>query len=148
MTHERRSVKTRPVRSAPPPLAKYTRSIFAGLAKHTSYIDPALSDHWSGIVGREIADLCRPGRLRGGRTNATLELVAISSAAAAAVQFHDGEIRSKVNAYFGANTVARISVTAAAARHPNQSVGNATGTRADDGKGILSTFFGADDTET
>ena len=102
--------KTKPARSAPPHMRRYSSAILADLAKRTNYVDPRLAADWSKIVGPKSATLCRPGRLLGGRRNAVLELHAINSAAAARLQFDEERLRQAINAYLGPDTVARLTI--------------------------------------
>lgn len=102
--------KTRPARPAPPAIGRYSAKIFADLAGRTRFVDPALAANWTALVGGEIAALCRPGRLTGGRVGATLELHAPSAAAAARAQFEAESIRRRLNDYLGPGRVGRITV--------------------------------------
>ncbi len=104
------SAKTKPARSAPPHVRRYSSEILANLAKRTNYVDPRLAADWSQIVGASSASLCRPGRLLGGRRHAVLEIHAINSAAAARLQFDEERLRQAVNAFLGPETVARLSI--------------------------------------
>ncbi len=115
-------VVTRPARSAPPAVGRIAARIFADLARKTRYVDPNLAADWPRIVGPEIAGLCRPGRLTGGRLGRTLEVFAPNGAAAARVQFEAESIRRKVNELLGPGAVGRIAVRQAGAR-PNDGVG-------------------------
>ena len=116
-----RTIKTKPVRSGPPPVAKYSSKLFATLAQQTKFVDPKLGAQWRTLVGDELAHLCRPGRLTGGRTGCTLEVFTQNAASAAKVQFEAETIRQRVNVFLGPDTVARISVL------HREDVGNSTG---------------------
>lgn len=105
-----KSVKTRPVRAALPAVSRYSSKVLTGLAQRTKYVDPALAERWRSLVGDELASLARPGRLTGGRTGRTLEVIAQTAAAAARVNFDAETIRRKVNTYLGPDTVGRITV--------------------------------------
>lgn len=105
-----RSIKTKPRRSGPPRASKYTSALVANLARHTKFVDPNLSERWTAIVGREIAELCRPGRLTGGKSGRTLEVFAKNAAAAARVQFETETLKRQLNDYLGPGAVARIAV--------------------------------------
>lgn len=102
--------RTRPVRAAPPAIARAASGVFAALARKTKYVDPALAERWPDIAGADIAALCRPGRLVGPRQDRTLEVHAASGAAAAQVQMRAGDIKTRVNAYLGPGAVARIAI--------------------------------------
>lgn len=84
------------------------------LARKTKFADPALSDHWPSIAGKEIAALCRPGRITGAPGARTLEVVAVSGAAAAQLQMQADALKTRVNRYLGPGGVARISLRQAA----------------------------------
>ena len=109
-------VKTRPARRPPPSIGRYSSKIFAELAGRTNYVDPALASRWVELVGPEIAALCRPGRLTGGRIGATLEVFAPSGAAASRAQFEAETMRRRLNEYLGPGRVGRITVLQRAAK--------------------------------
>ncbi len=108
-------VKTRPAREPPPAIGRYSSKIFADLAGRTNYVDPALAARWADLVGPEIAALCRPGRLTGGRIGATLEVFARNGATASRAQFEAETIRRRLNDYLGPGRVGRITVLQRAA---------------------------------
>lgn len=112
---DRPPVVTRPARQGPPHLRRYAAGIVAGLARKTKFVDPALGVDWPAIVGAEIAALCRPGKLSGGRFGRTLEVIAPNGAAAARVKFEAASIRRKVNDVLGPGVVGHISVRQSAA---------------------------------
>lgn len=103
-------VKTRPARQPPPQIGRYSAKIFAELAGRTNYVDPALASRWAELVGPEIAALCRPGRMTGGRIGATLEVFAPSGAAASRAQFEAETMRRRLNDYLGPGRIGRITV--------------------------------------
>ncbi len=103
-------VDTRPARRAPPAIRRYSSAVVAELAQKTRYVNPALAAEWSAIVGSELAGLCRPGRLSGGRIGRSLELICPSGAAAARVAFETEGVRRKVNMFLGPGAVGKISV--------------------------------------
>jgi len=109
--------RTKSARRAAPRLSRASASVFANLAKKTKFADPSLADHWPTIAGKEIAALCRPGRITGPPAGRTLEIVAPSGAAAAQLQMHADALKTRVNCYLGPNGVARI-VIRQAARQP------------------------------
>lgn len=103
-------IVSKAVRPAPPAIGRYAARIFSDLARQTRYIDPNLAADWQRLVGPEMASLCRPGRLSGGRLGRTLEVFAANGAAAARVQFEAETIRRKVNEYLGPGAVGRLAV--------------------------------------
>ena len=103
-------VRTRPARRAAPKIGRSGARVFERLARKTKYVDPGLAADWPQLIGEELARLCRPGRLSGGRVGRTLEVVAPDGGAAARVQFEAERIRHQVNAFLGPGAVARILV--------------------------------------
>ena len=121
---------TRPARPAPPGVGRAAARVFSDLARATRYVDPALADNWPTLVGRELADLCMPGRLSGGRLARTLEIWCSSGAAAARIQFEAETIRRKLNEFMGPGAVGRILVrqrASAAKADPDDRLGAALG---------------------
>jgi hypothetical protein len=104
-------------------VGRFTSAIFAGLAQRTKYVDPALASAWERIAGPELASLCRPGRLTGGRIGRTLEVVAPDGAAAARVQFEAEALRRRANDWLGPNAVGRVLVRQAGARQAHDRLG-------------------------
>lgn len=102
--------RTRPARPAPPAIGRYAAKVFADLARQTRYVDPDLAAEWPRIVGRELALLCRPGRLTGGRIGRTLEILAATGAGATKVQFEAEAIRRRMNEVLGPGVVGRVIV--------------------------------------
>ncbi len=118
------SFKTRSARRAPPAAGRAAASVFADLAKRTKFVDPALAEHWPTIAGREIAALCRPGRIAGTRAGRTLEVYVPSGAAAAQLQMLSDDLKTRVNRYLGPGAVAKITIKQRAASHtPNPAAG-------------------------
>lgn len=107
-------VASKPARRAPPAIGRFANEIFSDLARRTRFVDPNLAVDWPRIVGTELAGLCRPGRLSGGRLGRSLEVYAASGAAASRVQFEAETLRRKVNEYLGPGVVGRIVVRQAA----------------------------------
>lgn len=103
-------VKTKPARSAPPHVRRSAQSVFIDLALLTKFVDPALAAAWGEIAGADLAALCRPGRMTGGRTGRTLEVVVPNGSAAAKVQFEAEGLRRRLNAFLGPDTVGRIAI--------------------------------------
>jgi len=116
-------VVTRAARPSAPGLGRYSAQVLAELARQTRFVDPNLAADWSRIVGADFAALCRPGRLSGGRSGRTLEIVATSGAAASRLHFEAEAIRRKVNEYLGPGAVARIAVRQAGAKGPDSDDG-------------------------
>ncbi|MFZ5616058.1 MAG: DciA family protein [Pseudomonadota bacterium] len=102
--------ETRAARSAAPALSRFSAQVLADLARKTRFVDPDLAANWPVLAGPEIARLCRPGRLTGGREGRTLEVVVPHGAAAASVEFASETLRRRLNDYFGPNAIARIAV--------------------------------------
>jgi predicted nucleic acid-binding Zn ribbon protein len=83
---------------------------------------------WAALVGREIADHCRPESLRDGE----LRISAQSSAWAAQIRLLSGKLAHRVNAQLGSTLVLRVHVTGPVApswRHGPRSVPGARGPR-------------------
>lgn len=102
--------QTRAARQAAPALSRYASGVLADLARKTRFVDPDLAANWPVLAGSEIARLCRPGRLTGGREGRTLEVVVPHGAAAASVEFASETLRRRLNDYFGPNAIARIAI--------------------------------------
>ncbi|GJL94204.1 MAG: hypothetical protein DHS20C05_06090 [Hyphococcus sp.] len=118
-------LKTRAVRRPPPKVARAGANVIAALARKTKFVDPSLADNWPTIAGAKIASLCRPGRLTGksgARGGKTLEIFAPSGAAAAQVQMHADELKTRLNRYLGPGSVAEISIKQTAAKLQTTSV--------------------------
>lgn len=110
-------IKTKPIRRAPPKLARAGASVFSALAKKTKFADPALADHWPSLAGPEISALCRPGRITGDpRAGRTLEIHCPSGAAAAQLQMQLDALKARVNRYLGPGAIDRILVVQGAAQ--------------------------------
>lgn len=107
---DRDAVRTKPARQAPPPIRRFAAAVLVDLARRTKFVDPALAAAWTKIVGPELAALCRPGRMTGGRAGRTLEVFAPHGAAAARVQVEAEAIRRAANEYLGPGVIARIAV--------------------------------------
>jgi len=105
---------TRPARSAAPSFARFSAEVVEGLARKTRYVDPGLIARWCEIAGPELSRLCRPGRLTGGHTGRTLEVVVPHGAAAVSVEFAAETLRRRLNAYFGPEAIARIAIVQSA----------------------------------
>lgn len=115
--------RSKPVRRAPPKAARAGAQVFAALARKTKFAEPTLAENWPSIAGAEIAALCRPGRITGGRTGRTLEVRTPSGAAATALAMHLDDLQTRVNRFLGTGSIARISIlqTAGVAKPPSKS---------------------------
>lgn len=102
--------QTKPPRAAAPPLARAASALIADLARQTRFVDPEIAARWTDLAGPELSKLCRPGRLTGGPSGKTLEVVAPHGAAAASVEFAGETLRRRLNGYFGPDAIARIAV--------------------------------------
>jgi len=103
-------VQTRPVRAAPPAVRRSAKEILSTLARKTRYLDPALAARWTDFVGEELVKICRPGRMSGGRTDKTVEIIVSSGAAATRVQMETDAIKHRLNQHLGPNAVTRIAI--------------------------------------
>jgi hypothetical protein len=101
---------TRKVRQGPPALARLSAGVLENLARKTCFVDPEIIGHWPTLAGPELSRLCRPGRMTGGRTGRTLEVIVPHGAAAASVEFAAETLRRRLNDYFGPGAIARILV--------------------------------------
>ncbi len=89
--------RTRGARAAPPPLARFTSALIADLARQTRFVDPEIAARWTELAGPEMSKLCRPGRLTGGPSGRTLEVIVPHGAAAAAVEFAAETLKRRLN---------------------------------------------------
>ncbi len=101
---------TRAARASAPALSRFSADILADLARKTRFVDPELIARWPSLAGPDLARLCRPGRLTGGREGRTLEVIVPHGAAAATVEFSSEMLRRRLNDYFGPGSIARIAV--------------------------------------
>ncbi|MCH8467076.1 MAG: DciA family protein [Roseinatronobacter sp.] len=71
-----------------------------------------LLTHWAEIAGADIAALCRPAKIGYGKggLGATLSLLT-TGAAAPLLQMQLPQLRARVNACYGYNAIARITLT-------------------------------------
>lgn len=71
-----------------------------------------LLTHWDEVAGPDLAPICRPDRIGYGREGlgATLRLLA-PGAAAPLVEMQREALRERINALYGYNAIARITVT-------------------------------------
>ncbi|MEZ5893059.1 MAG: DciA family protein [Parvularculaceae bacterium] len=105
-----RPFRTKPPRSAAPPVSRAASGVFAELARQTKFIDPALAEQWPSLAGERAAALCRPGKITGRPPGRTLEVHAASSAAAAEIALLADGLIARLNGYFGPGFITRLSV--------------------------------------
>ena len=108
-----RDLPSRPTqgpRPAAPPLGRFASALIADLARRTRFVDPEIAARWTELAGPELSRLCRPGRLTGGPSGRTLEVIVPHGAAAASVEFAAETLKRRLNAYFGPNAIERIAV--------------------------------------
>ena len=110
-------MRTRGPRKAAPPLRHYSSSVLRTLARTTRFMDPALADRWTEIVGEEIASLCWPGRLSPGSSARSLEVMTRSGAEATRLALFQDDIITRVNRVLGPGTVARLTIRQSAQRN-------------------------------
>lgn len=101
---------TRGPRAAAPPLSRFSTELIADLARRTRFVDPDIAARWTELAGPELSKLCRPGRLTGGGTGRTLEVIVPHGAAAASVEFAAETLRRRLNGYFGPGAIGQIAV--------------------------------------
>jgi hypothetical protein len=101
---------TRGPRAAAPPLARFSSSLIADLARRTRFVDPEIAARWTELAGPELSKLCRPGRLTGGGSGRTLEVIVPHGAAAASVEVAAETLRRRLNDYFGPEAIGQIAV--------------------------------------
>lgn len=71
-----------------------------------------LLTHWAEIAGADIATLCRPVRISYGKGGLGANLTLLTTGAAAPMlQMQLSALREKVNACYGYNAIARITLT-------------------------------------
>ena len=102
--------QTKAPRPAAPPIARFASALVADLARQTRFVDPAIVARWAELAGPELSKICRPGRLTGGPSGRTLEVIVPHGAAAASVEFAAETLRRRLNGYFGPEAIVRIAV--------------------------------------
>ncbi len=87
--------------------------------------------HWSEIVGQDLASVCRPIKVSYGRGGfgATLSILT-TGAQAPMLEMQKEKLRTKVNAVYGYNAIARVRITQTA--QTGFAEGQAVFLRADD----------------
>ena len=104
------AVRTLPARRGPPPVRAQMAPHLARLAKRSGAMDPGLADRWNEVAG-EAARFCRPVRLRRGRGAVTLEVQAVSGAAAMRVEYAQAAILARARTALGEPNLTRLKVT-------------------------------------
>ena len=102
--------RTLPARKGPPPVRAQVGPHLARLAKRSGAMDPALAEQWDEVAG-DAARFCRPVRLRRGRGGVTLEVQAVSGAAAMRVEYAQGPILARARTVLGEPRLNRLRVT-------------------------------------
>ncbi len=103
-------------------LARLVPALARKAYRARGFAQETVISRWPEIVGRELAAIALPRRLRfrrGARNDGTLE-IRVESAHATALQHQEPVILARVNAFFGYRAVTRISLVQAplAARAP------------------------------
>ena len=101
---------TKPQRRASPRVGSFSAMLIGRLAQKTRFVDPGLAARWPEIVGGATADLCRPGRLSGGKKDRTLEVYVRDGAAAHEISFHEAAVIEKLNGFFGPGVIGRLTI--------------------------------------
>ncbi|MEM1395851.1 MAG: DUF721 domain-containing protein [Pseudomonadota bacterium] len=102
--------KTRSPREAASRAGTKVPLIVAQLAQKTRFVDPGLMMRWRSLVGDEVAAICRPGKLHGGKASKTLEVYVCDGAAAGIIQMRERAVIDNLNAYFGVNAIGRLLI--------------------------------------
>lgn len=93
------------------PVASLTERTIRDIAGQRGFAVARLLTHWPDIVGEDIAKLCKPVKMsHRQKFGATLVLLS-TGPYAPMIEMQLPAIREKVNACFGYNAVARISIT-------------------------------------
>lgn len=97
------------------PVAQLTEGAIRDAAGQRGFAVARLLTHWPEIVGADTAALCRPVRMSHGRGFGATLVLLTTGTRAPRLEMQLPLIRDKVNACFGYNAVARISLTQTAA---------------------------------
>lgn len=94
------------------PAGGLVRSPVRKVAESRGFAVARLLTHWDEVAGPDLAPICRPERIGYGREGlgATLRLLA-PGAAAPLVEMQREALRTRINALYGYNAIARITVT-------------------------------------
>ena len=102
--------RTLPARKGPPPVRAQVGPHLARLAQRSGAMDPALAERWDEVAG-DAAPYCRPVRLRRGRGGVTLEVQAVSGAAAMRVEYAQNALLARARTILGEPRLNRLRVT-------------------------------------
>lgn len=94
-------VNTLAVRKAAPALRKPMGTTLAEIAREAGLLDPGVIEHWEEIVGKDLATLCRPVRLKRQRKTETLVVSVPSGAAAMKIQYAEKDILARAATHLG-----------------------------------------------
>jgi hypothetical protein len=83
----------------------------SGAFARAGFADPTLVLRWAEIAGPAVARLCRPMKWQEGESGATLTLKC-EAGAAVLLQHQTRELTRRLNAYLGANRIARLKFVA------------------------------------
>lgn len=97
------------------PVAALTADTIRDAAGRRGFAVARLLTHWPEVVGADLARLCRPVRMGHGRGFGATLVLLTTGPHAPMIEMRLPQIRDKVNACFGYNAVARISLTQTAA---------------------------------
>ena len=93
------------------PVARLTEGAIRDAAGQRGFAIARLLTHWPEIVGEDTAAHCRPVRMSHGRGFGATLVLLTTGARAPMLEMRLPAIREQVNACFGYNAVARISLT-------------------------------------
>ncbi len=97
------------------PVARLTEGAIRDAAGKRGFAVARLLTHWPEIVGEDIAAICRPVSMSHGRGFGATLVLLTTGPQAPMLEMRLPAIRERVNACFGYNAVARISLTQTAA---------------------------------
>ena len=100
-----------PLRSSGTPhVSKVLGRITGRTMNRRGFSDSRMLENWSAIVGPEIAALSQPDRIRRGGPDGAVLTVRVEGAMAIEVQHMAPQIIERINAHFGAGTLARLHI--------------------------------------
>lgn len=97
------------------PVARLTEGPIRDAAGKRGFAVARLLTHWPEIVGQDIAAICRPVSMGHGRGFGATLVLLTTGPQAPMLEMRLPAIREQVNACFGYNAVARVSLTQTAA---------------------------------
>lgn len=97
------------------PVARLTEGTIRDAAGKRGFAVARLLTHWPEIVGEDTAAICRPVSMSHGRGFGATLILLTTGPRAPMLEMRLPAIRDRVNACFGYNAVARISLTQTAA---------------------------------